>query len=102
MPEVRKEELPVLAIDLGGTKILTAIISDEGQMLAREYTPTLASEGPRPVIERLLSAVEHVLSLKKLSPSQIGAISIAAAGPLDVEKGLVTASPNLPLPIARI
>jgi len=36
MQKTKKTELPVLAIDLGGTKIIAAIISNKGQVMARE------------------------------------------------------------------
>ena len=36
MQETKKSELPVLAIDLGGTKIFAAIISSKGQVVAKE------------------------------------------------------------------
>ncbi|MDP2932023.1 MAG: ROK family protein [Chloroflexota bacterium] len=87
---------PVLAVDMGGTKILAAIISDKYQVLAREYQPTLASEGPQAVIRRLLAAFDRLLSSQKMGPSELGAISLAIAGGMDTEKGLVTSSPNLP------
>ncbi len=95
MLELEKQELPVLAIDLGGTKIITALISNKGEMLARESCLTLADEGTEPVIERMLAAIDHLLTQRNTS-SQINSISIAAAGPIDVEKGIVTLSPNLP------
>jgi len=88
--------LPVLAIDLGGTKIITAIVSANGQIVAKERYPTLADEGPQAVINRLLSAVDNILNLKNIDPSQLNSISIAAAGGIDVARGLVTSSPNLP------
>jgi glucokinase len=91
MNEAKK---PVLAIDLGGTKIITAIISSK--VTAKEYQLTLAEEGPQSVIKRVLSMIDHLLSLRNLAPSQLDSISIAAAGAIDIEKGLVTLSPNLP------
>jgi len=87
--------LPVLAIDLGGTKIITAIINN-GQVIAEERCLTLADEGPQSVINRLLSSVDYLLSLKNIEPSQLDSISLAAAGAIDLEKGLVTSSPHLP------
>ncbi len=96
MQETRKHRLPVLAIDLGGTKIITALISNKGEMLAREYCPTLADEGPQSVINRILSAIDHLLNLRNIDLSQLDSISIAAAGAIDFEKGLVTSSPHLP------
>lgn len=99
-------ERPVLAIDLGGTKIITALISRQGEMLAREYTPSLAGKGQEAVIKQLSTAIDGLLKEQKLSLTQLHSISIAAAGAIDSEKGLVTQSPNLPgwrdVPLANI
>lgn len=91
-----RRKLPVLAVDLGGTKILAAIVSGSGDVLAEERHPTQADEGPQGVIGRIVSAIDHILTLEKMSLSQLHSISMAAAGAIDVEKGLVTSSPNLP------
>ena len=96
MPETKKQGLPILAIDLGGTKIITAIISNKGQMIAREYCLTLADEGPQSVINRILSAIDHLLSLRNMESSKLGSISIASAGVIDLDRGVITSSPNLP------
>lgn len=96
MSEVRKKELPVLAVDLGGTKIIVALISNRGEILASESCPTLADEGPGSVIKRIFAAIDHLLTLKNISSSQLNSISIAAAGGIDMEKGIITISPNLP------
>ena len=95
MQETKGQELPVLAIDLGGTKMITALISNKGRMIAREYNSTLADEGPESVIKRILSAIDHLLSLRNISLSQLNSISIASAGIIDMEKGIITSSPNL-------
>ncbi|TET16916.1 MAG: ROK family protein [Dehalococcoidia bacterium] len=96
MQKIKGQGLPVLAIDLGGTKIIAAIISNQGQVMAREQCLTLADEGPQSVINRILSAIDHLLSLSRIDSSQLNSISIAAAGAINFEKGLVTSSPNLP------
>ncbi|MFC1911805.1 ROK family protein [Chloroflexota bacterium] len=93
---MRNCELPVLTVDLGGTKILTALVSRNGEIMARGRCLTLADEGPTPVIGRLLSAVDSMLRLESLAPSEVDSISIAAAGAVDLDRGLVTLSPNLP------
>ena len=94
--EIRKQERPVLAIDIGGTKMAMAIISEKGNMIARQTQPTLASLGPQAVIERLFSSIDRFLRESRLSPNQLSAISLATAGVIDIRKNLVTASPNLP------
>lgn len=86
----------VLAVDLGGTKIRVAIVSNKGKMIAKEYHPTLADEGPQAVIERIFAAMDSVLNQVRMNPSQLSSISLAAAGAIDMDKGWVTFSPNLP------
>ena len=96
MQEIKKQKLPVLAIDLGGTKIITALISNKGQVVAQEHCLTLADEGPQSVINRIVFAIDHLLGLRNIDPSQLSSISIAAAGAINLDKGLITSSPNLP------
>ena len=96
MQKARKHGLPLLAIDLGGTKILAALISAEGKILARKQNPTLADDGAQPVINRILVTIDQLLSQEKISPSQLDSISIAAAGTIDMESGVVTLAPQIP------
>ncbi len=87
---------PVLAADIGGTKILAALITKEGKVMARERRPTLASEGPKAVINQLFATLDALLSAQKITPSRLHSISIACAGGIDAARGVVTKSPNLP------
>ncbi len=96
MKKPGKQELPLLAIDIGGTKIITAIISSSGQVIAKEYSPTLAEGGPQAVITRLFNAIDHLLSLNNMEPAQLSGISIASAGGIDTINGIISISPNLP------
>ncbi|MBN1160954.1 MAG: ROK family protein [Dehalococcoidales bacterium] len=98
---------PVIAVDIGGTKIMAALFSADGKMQAKDTRPTLAGEGVDAVVERLYSAIQDILENNNLVFSQLGAISIACAGGIDTEKGIVvTPSPGLPgwsgLPLADI
>jgi len=90
-----RHELPVLAIDLGGTKTIAAIISHPSQIIAKDYFLTLAHEGLEAVTGRIFSAIDRLLSAQNIALSQLHSISIAAAGAIDLERGLVTSSPNL-------
>ena len=93
---VHIDQQPVLAVDIGGTTILLALVSTEGQILVREHCPTVAEKGPRSVINRMLSAIDKLLQSHNTSPSQLHSISIAAAGATDIDSGVVTMSPSLP------
>ena len=91
-----EHSLPVIAIDLGGTKIAAGIISDRYQVLAKECYPTLADEGVESVINRIVSAIEQTILPKGIALSQLYGVSIGAAGAVDLGKGIITLSPNLP------
>jgi len=98
---------PILAVDIGGTKIMTALFSADDKMLAKDVCPTMADEGVRPVIERLCSAIDSLLDENSLKASQLGGIGIACAGGIDSGRGVVvTPSPNMPgwadIPLADI
>ncbi|OGO22757.1 MAG: hypothetical protein A2Z28_06590 [Chloroflexi bacterium RBG_16_51_9] len=104
--EIKKQERPVLAVDIGGTKMAMAIISEQGEVIARQSQPTLAHEGQQAVIKRLLSGIDQLLKETNLLPPKLNAISLATAGIIDIRKNLVTVSPNLPgwhdVPLRRI
>ena len=40
------DQKPVLAVDLGGTKIIAALVLADGKILSRSYCLTLADKGP--------------------------------------------------------
>ena len=96
MKEIKKNERPVVAIDLGGTKILAALVSVKNKVVAREYQPTLADGGQRAVIDRIFETIDRLLGKSGIKASRLEAIGIAAAGAIDSAKGLVTSSPHLP------
>ena len=86
-----------MAVDIGGSKILTAVFSERGEMESKKITPTEADEGVAAVIERLSGAISGHLEDVNLKPSWLAAISIACAGGIDTERGVVvTPTPNLP------
>jgi glucokinase len=93
------QELRV-GVDLGGTKMLAALVSLDGRILAKEERPTLAQEGEAAVINRLADMIDHLVSESTFSnkrehPGQLKGIGVATAGTLDAEKGIVTLAANL-------
>lgn len=87
---------PVIAIDIGGTKYITAVVDGSGKMLARCYRYTLSSEGPTKVIKRLMATIRQTIETAGIDGRGIGGIGLAIAGLIDMGRGLVTESPNLP------
>ncbi len=92
-----RQEAPVLAADIGGSKIMTALFAAGGKLLAKDTCPTLAADGPEAVIGRLAAAIDGLLKKNDLVSSRLGGIGLACAGGVDYRRGVVvTPSPNLP------
>lgn len=80
----------VVGVDLGGTKILTALADGQGNILARVRVPTPAAQGVAAVIECLARTVREVTSGASLE-----AVGVGCPGPLDHVTGTVHQAPNL-------
>jgi glucokinase len=86
----------ILGIDLGGTKILTAVTDSQGNMLSREHSITPASKGRETVIQSILDSAHSALKQAGIAISEIFAIGIGAPGISNPETGILFTSPNLP------
>ncbi len=86
----------VLAVDLGGSKTLCAVVSRGGQILARDLRPTPAGEGPEAGVATLLASAHGALQAAEVGLRDIAAIGLGVPGVLDTEAGMLRTSPNLP------
>ncbi len=84
----------VLAVDLGGTKICSALVGEGGEVLRQDVRPTEASLGQQRVIDNILSSLRAVTPPGTLG-SGIRALGVGAPGPLDPQKGEIIFAPNL-------
>ena len=89
---VSKTKKPVVAVDIGGTKFIVAVIDAEGRILARQRHPTLSHEGPQKTINRLIESITAAIA----GVGDVRSIGFAAAGIIDTTRGIITAAPNLP------
>jgi glucokinase len=85
----------VIGVDLGGTKIYTALAAGNGDILAEIKIPTEAGKGPRHVIQRIFDSVALVQRDARVVPEKVGALALGAPGPLDTAKGIIHFAPNL-------
>lgn len=92
---MKRSDKPVVAVDIGGTKFIAAIIDRKGKMLSRVYKLTRDEDGPGKVIKRLTATIHEAIETAGLDIKGIGAISMAAAGIIDIKRGVITESPNL-------
>ena len=91
------EEKAILGIDLGGTKILSGLISDKGEVLGSPYTiPTGGKDPEKAIVNRIFRAIDKALADARLKIDDITGIGIGATGPLDMKQGLILDCPFLP------
>jgi glucokinase len=81
----------VLAFDLGGTKLITGIVNQDGQIIEHQKKLIHSGRGPDQLIE--LMASEAKIFLKK--HPEVKKAAIASAGPLDPAKGILLDPTNL-------
>ena len=79
-------------VDLGGTKIAFALVDREGAVLDVQRTPTLASEGPAAVLDRIAAGIHALLDEARRPVAGVG---IGSPGHLDPVAGVVHNAVNL-------
>jgi len=79
-----------IGVDIGGTKILSAIIDESGNIVKSLRVPSEGKEGRDKILSHLYEAIEGLIS------EDIVGIGIGTAGQVDPDSGtIVTATPNL-------
>ena len=86
----------ILGVDLGGTKILTAVINPQGKILSRDHSITPATKGHKAVIQSILESAHRALEQADVAISDLIVIGVGAPGLVNPEKGILFTSPNLP------
>jgi len=78
-----------IGIDIGGTKIAGALVSESGQILAEDRQPTPAGD-PAEIVDLVVAMIER-LSLGH----EVQAAGVAAAGFVDAAQSTVYYAPNI-------
>ena len=84
----------VVGVDLGGTKIYTALVDLEGNIVKEKVLETLAEQGEEAVAGRIINTIDFVI--EGVDKELIKAIGIGSPGPLDAKKGIIIETANLP------
>ena len=85
----------VIGVDMGGTKILSAVIDAEGNILGTAKVSTKAGRGAGAVIDRIADSIRSAIKESGVAAESIQAVGIGAPGPLDPATGVVIFAPNL-------
>jgi len=84
----------VLALDIGGTRLRTALADSTGKIVNQTVEATHPEQGLESGLERIKEAIRKAAS--KINFDKIRGIAIGAAGPVDPQAGVILTPPNLP------
>ena len=85
----------VVGVDLGGTKILAAVIDANYRILGRAKRSTPAEAGGPAILAAVVAAIDQALTEAGRRRDEILAIGIGSPGPLDPKTGIIPFSANL-------
>ncbi len=88
-------ERVVAGVDIGGTKTAVVLSSKLPQVLCRIAFETKPERGPDHALARILASLREALDSQGLGARALGSIGVSCGGPLDRERGVIQAPPNL-------
>jgi glucokinase len=97
-----KDSRLYLGIDVGGTKILAALVKASGAVLARRRAESPQNATPEETLLTIIRCADELLEENRVSSSSLAAIGIAIPGVVDPDKGKIIVTPNLGLSGLRI
>ena len=85
-----------IGIDLGGTKILLALVNKlNGEVVNYVKKKTKKEKGPEKIIGKMIDGIKELLEESKVDNLEISSIGVGAAGQIDRENGILIGAPNL-------
>jgi glucokinase len=83
-------------IDLGGTKIQTAIVDGRGKVLGQARQPTPTSGGPEDVAAAMAASLQEAAKEAGVETGDLAGIGVGSPGDADEKTGVVSSAKNLP------
>ncbi|MBO8430593.1 ROK family protein [Spirochaetes bacterium] len=85
-----------IGIDLGGTKILLALVDKfSGEVVLSVKKKTRKEKGPEKIMSKMIDGIEELLEDSGAGIDEISSIGVGAAGQIDREHGILIGAPNL-------
>lgn len=85
-----------IGIDLGGTKILTALVLKQtGKVLCFVKKKTKKAKGEKAILHKLIESIKELIKENNISIDKISSIGIGASGQIDRVNGIIKGACNL-------
>lgn len=85
-----------VTVDVGGTKVLAAVVTEAGAVLARQKEKTERGSKKK-LLAQIQATITSVISSANLSQSDIAGIALGVPGVVESRTGYVVDTPNTPL-----
>src|SRR5262249_22710154 len=85
----------ILGIDLGGTKVQSAVLDDSGKIIGRGRAKTEAWREDEEVFNTIAEVGWEAVREAAIDRSALAAVGIGSPGPLDPDRGYILESSNL-------
>ena len=85
----------ILGIDLGGTKVLAALIDRDGRIIARARAKTRAWRDKEEVFDTIALVGHRAIEKSGIDEDHLAAVGIGAPGPIDFDTGSIIETANL-------
>ena len=87
----------VIGIDIGGTNIKVVLVDPRKRKVIDQLDfKTAAESGAHAIVTELGSTLNALIQQTKDNGIQVGGVGVGCAGVIDLQKGSVSVSPNLP------
>lgn len=85
-----------IGIDLGGTKLLVALLNRNFKVVSTSKAKVDASKGAKHFLKTAQDSIREVLKDSEVKIEDVGGIGIGAPGIIDSKKGQISFCPNIP------
>jgi glucokinase len=85
----------IVGVDIGGTGIKIALITPDGELVAKTQEPTPLASGEDGILQHTADMTRRLLQQHGYSLEQAGGIGVGVPGPIDPEHGIVQQAVNL-------
>ena len=86
-----------ITIDIGGTKVLLALVNEKSKIIKNYKTSTVVIENSKSMIKKIVDSINYFIITEGVKQSELKYISIGIPGTVDIKKGKIIRAPNLKL-----
>ncbi len=84
----------IIGVDLGATNVRVALANEEGKILSKTIEKTEKEKGAEAISKQIIKMIYSII--KNIRKEDILGIGIGSIGPLDLKKGGLLKTPNIP------